>query len=122
MLRNLLRYLLILYFILMSLFFFFGFAVSFTVQPKYLYNQITLPLYGGLFLISGISLIKLTKQYSLISAITLIFIICVTTIHRFYFITNQTFEIIDLQNILLFGIPLILTFLLKSIPSENKGW
>jgi hypothetical protein len=105
----------------MSLFFFFGFVVSITVQLKYLYNQITLPLYGGLFLISGVSLIKYTKQSFLISAITLILIILETTIHRFFFITKQTFDIINLQNILLFGIPLILTLLLKRMPSDNKS-
>src|SRR3989344_1710790 len=106
MLKIVLRYLLISYFVLMSLFFYFGFLVMLASESKHIYSIITLPLYGSIFLISGINLIKNSKTAYLYSITSLVIAISVTTVHRFFFITNHTVQIVDLKNILLFGTPM----------------
>jgi len=92
----------------MSLFFLFGFAVVIDSGSKNLYLTFSLSIFGILFLLSGVKLLKNSQKAYLFSITTLTLEFIITAAYRFFLVTNHKLQIIDLNNLLLFGIPLIL--------------
>jgi|SRR3989344_743708 len=124
-LRKILDRLLELYFFGMGIFFEFGAVVSLAVffaktADVGIITAIKTCVFGLLFLYSGMSLLrKETHRYKYcLLALGLVFV--VATLDRLFFITHFRLEQVDLQNLLLFGIPFSVT-LLSSKLVENLG-
>lgn len=115
-LKKILHGVVLLYFTLETLFFIFSSIITFYYLSTQhvditLYTPISTLTYALLFLSSLYKTWK-DRTYKL-AIVTLFIILLTTTVHRFFFITNQSFTRVDLENFLLFGLPLIILIFLK---------
>jgi len=115
-LKKILDKLLEIYFLGMGVFFVFGSVVSFFVFLSQkvevgLITPVKTLVFGLLFLYSGVSLMRKKAhgyQYCLL-ALAIVFL--VSTLHRLFFVTSFRLERVDFNNLLLFGIPFLVTLL-----------
>src|SRR4030066_1564544 len=111
--KKILEKLLIIYFVGMGIFFEFGVIVSLFVflnqenDNGLITSAIQLSVFGLLFLYSSTSLIKAKVQSYRNCIVTLAIVFVLTTLHRLIFITNFNFERVDINNLLLFGVPFL---------------
>jgi len=116
MVKNILDKLLEIYFWGMGIFFEFGALVSLFVSLSQKVDGVFITaiktlIFGLLFLYSGLSLVKKQKHRYIYCLLSLILVFILTTLDRLFFITSFRLEQVDLQNLLLFGIPFIVTLI-----------
>ncbi len=107
--------LIVLYLSILSFVFWVGFlsSLAFLIyrNPVSNYETVLRTLFFGI--LSSYTTYKFVKKNSrryVYALFTLSFLLVYTTIHRLIFITNYSFERTDLNNLILFGVPLIISF------------
>ena len=107
-----------LYLLSLTLIFLLGFLVvlKFLILKNPVSNYETVLrtlVFGILSSYSTYKFIKREHRRCSYALLTLSALLVYTTIHRLLFITNFSLDITDLKNLIFFGIPIIITFLVK---------
>jgi hypothetical protein len=122
---KLLEILLAVYFFAMSAFFIFSFLFMLSVyfnkqETELILNVIELAVYAALFSYTSGMFIKKNSKRHIYGITTLISVLTVTTLRRLVFITNFQLESTDLNNFLLFGLPLCIVFILYKLQKRSE--
>lgn len=118
MIKKVVHFLLLTYVILSALFFTTGALISFAVfiagklEDLTLYTPISTIIYGSIFFYCSHLLFTDKQRGYRFMLLFLPFLYIMTTLHRYFFISDQRFQYIDFNNLLLFGIPFVLALLL----------
>lgn len=118
MVKRILHIMLLTYFILAALFFTSGALISFFVfiagklENLTLYTPISTIVFGLTFFYGANLLFNNKHKGYTFSAVVLPLLYILTTLHRFFFISNLRFEYIDFNNLILLAIPFLISVFL----------